>query len=185
MKTFMNFCEEQAQLTLEPLPYKPSDLEGYISSDTIDYHYNHLARGYVDRFNTGQGNKEFNRAGAYLHNLYFPQLKAPVRQNSPEGISKTIIDNKYGDFNTFKDKVKEHCMAIQGSGWCYMDTNGDIKTIANHKIVPNIALIIDWWEHAWSLDYKWDKEKYLDRTWSIINWSVVNTRIITKNRGNI
>ena len=65
-------------------------------------------------------------------------------------------------------------MGIQGSGWAYMDTKGSIKTITNHKVVNNIALLVDWWEHAWALDYQADKNKYLNNIWKIIDWNVVN-----------
>ena len=71
-------------------------------------------------------------------------------------------------------------MGIQGSGWIYMDTSGTIKTIKDHKVVKNIALLVDWWEHAWALDYQADKAKYLTNTWKIINWDVVNDRINAK-----
>ena len=182
IRTFRDFVEEKETLVLEPLPYKITDLEGSISKDTMEYHYNHLAGGYVDRFNKGIGDKEFNKAGTYLHNLYFQQFKPATNNNSPEGSAKALIDKVHGDYSTFKTKIKEHCMGIQGSGWCYMDKNGSIMTIANHKIVYNIALLIDWWEHGWALDYKWDKEKYLDNIWKIINWNCISDRIIIKNK---
>ena len=70
-------------------------------------------------------------------------------------------------------------MSIQGSGWVYMDLNGGIKTIENHEIRKDIAMLIDWWEHAWALDYQSDKKKYLENTWKIINWEVVNERLAT------
>jgi len=38
-------------------------------------------------------------------------------------------------------------------------------------------VLVDWWEHAWSLDYQWDKERYLDKIWLIIDWDVVNERL--------
>ena len=56
-------------------------------------------------------------------------------------------------------------------------TKGDIKTIQNHKMIDNVAMIIDWWEHAWALDYQHDKAKYLKNIWKIINWDIVNERI--------
>ncbi len=68
-------------------------------------------------------------------------------------------------------------MAIQGSGWVYLSTKGEIKTIPNHQVRTDIALLIDWWEHAWSLDYQSDKERYLDNIWRIINWDVINERL--------
>ena len=68
-------------------------------------------------------------------------------------------------------------MKIQGSGWVYLSTGGDIKTIANHAVRTDICMIIDWWEHAWALDYQSDKEGYLNNMWKIINWDVCNERL--------
>jgi len=68
-------------------------------------------------------------------------------------------------------------MGIQGSGWVYLSTSGDIKTIANHAVRTDICVLIDWWEHAWALDYQADKEKYLDNIWRIINWDICSERL--------
>jgi Fe-Mn family superoxide dismutase len=68
-------------------------------------------------------------------------------------------------------------MKIQGSGWVYMSRSGEIKTIANHQKRTDIAMLIDWWEHSWSLDYQSDKAKYLKNMWRIINWDIVNQRL--------
>jgi Fe-Mn family superoxide dismutase len=68
-------------------------------------------------------------------------------------------------------------MTIQGSGWIYMSRSGEIKIIKNHQIKKDIALLIDWWEHAWALDYQSDKKSYLENIWRIINWDIVNTRL--------
>ena len=58
-----------------------------------------------------------------------------------------------------------------------MARNGDLKTIKNHQIKNDIALLIDWWEHSFVLDYGADKKRYLDKIWKIINWDRVNVRI--------
>ena len=68
-------------------------------------------------------------------------------------------------------------MGIQGSGWVYLAKNGTIKTIPNHATRGDIVLLVDWWEHAWALDYKSDKAKYLDNIWKILDWDKVNIRI--------
>ncbi len=52
-------------------------------------------------------------------------------------------------------------MGIQGSGWVYLATDGNIKTIKNHEVKSDILFLVDWWEHAWILDYGSDKKKYL------------------------
>jgi Fe-Mn family superoxide dismutase len=166
-----------AKLETTPLPYAEDDLDPVLSKASLEYHYGHLARGYAKRYNAGEGNADFNRAGSFLHNMFFPQLKAPKGANRPRGSSLQLIEMKFEDFDAFKDAVKETAMKIQGSGWVYMSTTGEIKTIKNHAVRTDIALLIDWWEHVWALDYQWDKEKYLDNIWRIINWEVVNERI--------
>ena len=164
-------------LELNKLPYSRSALAPVMSQATIDYHYGKLARGYVDRYNKGEGDKTFNEAGAFLHNIFFPQLQPPKNTNHPKGASLALIDRRYGSFKDFKEKMKVEAMKIQGSGWIYMARNGEIKTIKNHQIKNDIALLIDWWEHAWAKDYGADKSKYFDRIWRTINWDKVNTRI--------
>jgi superoxide dismutase len=68
-------------------------------------------------------------------------------------------------------------MGIQGSGWVYLAKDGKIKTIVNHEIKDDIVILVDWWEHAWALDYQVDKKGYLNNQWKIMDWSTINTRI--------
>lgn len=166
-----------AKLETTPLPYGPGDLHPVMSKATIDYHFEHLAKGYAKRYNAGEGNANFNRAGSFLHNKFFPQLRPPKGANRPRGAVAELIDGKFGSWEDFKEQFKEAAMKIQGSGWVYLSTAGDIKTIANHQVRTDICVLVDWWEHAWALDYQSDKEKYLDNIWKIIDWEVCNERL--------
>tara|TARA_R110000782_G_scaffold13413_2_gene39537 strand:- start:763 stop:1305 length:543 start_codon:yes stop_codon:yes gene_type:complete len=166
-----------AKLETTPLPYGEKDLDPVMSAASIDYHYDHLAKGYAKRYNAGEGNADFNRAGNFLHNKFFSQLKAPRGANKPRGPVQTLIEEKFKTYEDFKAAVKEEAMKIQGSGWVYLSTAGEIKTIKNHAVRTDICVLIDWWEHAWSLDYQSDKEKYLDNIWKIIDWDVCNERL--------
>ena len=177
MKLHDFLTEEKKTLVQEKLPYGKSDLDPVMSEDTINFHYGKLAKAYVTKYNEGKGDAKFMEAGAFLHNVFFPQLKAPGGSNNPTGASKELIDSKYGDFATFKEQFEEVAMKIQGSGWVYMSLSGDIKTIVNHQVKNDIAMLVDWWEHAWALDYQHDKSKYLNNIWRIINWDVVNIRL--------
>jgi superoxide dismutase len=58
-----------------------------------------------------------------------------------------------------------------------LSTGGEIKTIKNHAVRTDIAMLMDMWEHVWALDYQADKEKYIDNFWRIVNWDVVNDRL--------
>ena len=167
----------EKKLETTPLPYGEKDLDPVMSKATIDYHYEHLAKGYAKRYNAGEGNADFNRAGSFLHNKFFPQLRAPKTPNRPKGAVLALIEEKFGDFDAFKDAVKEAAMKIQGSGWVYLSTSGEIKTIKNHQVRTDIAMILDMWEHAYVLDHLWNKEAYIDGFWKIVNWDVINERL--------
>jgi Fe-Mn family superoxide dismutase len=166
-----------AKLETTPLPYSENALEPVMSKETINYHFEHLAKGYAKKYNAGEGNANFNRAGSFLHNKFFPHLRAPKGANRPRGAVLALIEDNFKTYEDFKIAVKEIAMKIQGSGWVYLSTNGTIKTIPNHAVRTDICVLIDWWEHAWSLDYQWDKESYLDNIWKIINWDVCNERL--------
>lgn len=158
------------------LPCKASELSPSMSEATIDYHYGTLYKGYVDKSNKGIGG-EFQNAGAFLHDIFFSQLKAYSKENNPTGLVSDLIKIEFSSFNEMKKKIKEEAMKIQGSGWIYVDKKGKIKTIKNHEIKRDIVILIDWWEHAWALDYQADKEAYLDNFWKILNWDVANSRL--------
>lgn len=179
MRELITLVEQKSkdELQLHALPYDRKELEPVMSEETLDYHYGKLAAGYVKRYNAGEGDPDFNEAGAYLHNLFFAQLMKPKSGNKPKGSCQVLIDKKYGNFAEFKKEFAKVAMSIQGSGWVYMSRSGDIKTIKNHQVKLDVAMIIDWWEHAWALDYQADKAKYLDNMWRIINWDVVNIRL--------
>ena len=168
---------QPVKLETTPLPYGHKDLEPVMSSATIDYHYEHLARGYAKRYNAGEGNADFNRAGSFLHNKFFPQLREPRGANRPRGAVLELIESNFKTYDDFREEMKKSFMSIHGSGWVYLSTGGAVKTIANHAVRTDICVLIDAWEHAWALDYQSDKEKYLDNIWKIVNWDVCNERL--------
>ena len=77
-----------------------------------------------------------------------------------------FIKKHFKSYENFKDEFLKEAMTIQGSGWAYLAYDGKIKLIKNHEVRDDILLIIDWWEHAWTLDYLADKKEYLENTWT-------------------
>lgn len=179
--TILNEEKQPKTLTQATLPYPKDGLGKSISRQTIDYHYGKLYKGYVDRYNKGEGDSDFNEAGAFLHEILFTQYKQPTNSNKPSGSSLDLIEKHFKTFELFKAAFEKEAMSIQGSGWVYLSRNGQIKTIKNHQIKMDIALLIDCWEHAWALDYQADKKKYLENQWKIINWEVVNSKVDPKS----
>lgn len=160
-------------LEIKPLPYDTNELAPAISKETIDYHYGKLAKAYAKRYNAGEGDAAFNEAGVFLHNILFQQYQTPKSSNKPVGSILEFIEEHFKSFDAFKEAFLKAAMGIQGSGWVYLAKDGSIKTIKNHEIKKDIVLLVDWWEHA-MYDYKWDKEKYLENQWKIINWDHIN-----------
>jgi Fe-Mn family superoxide dismutase len=176
---YVSLNESNVPKTLEqtPLPYAKTDLAPSMSKATIDYHYGELYKGYVDRYNKGEGDPDFNEAGAFLHNIWFTQFQHPSRSNEPTAIAKNFINKYFKSFDKFTDAFEKEAMKIQGSGWVYLARDGSIKTIKNHQIKMDIVLLVDWWEHAWALDYQADKKEYLANQWRIMNWNIISSRV--------
>jgi Fe-Mn family superoxide dismutase len=174
--TLVERKSKHPKLVAKPLPYATDALEPVLSKAAVEYHVK-LYKGYVTRFNLGEGDPDFNEAGAYMHDLYFPQFKSPTTANRPTGAIKDLIERKHGTFTKFRDAMIEAALKIQGSGWVYMSRSGDIKTIKNHAIRRDALLPIDMWEHSWALDYQADKKDFLDNIWRCIDWDVINHRL--------
>ena len=182
MYNFIRYVTEGKAQKLEQitLPYARDALGRSLSKASIDYHYGHLYKAYVDRYNNREGDPDFNEAGAFLHSIYFAQFCPPKGSNKPSGASLEFIEKHFKSFDKFKEEFKIVAMKIQGSGWAYLSKGGEIKTIKNHEIKKDIVLLIDWWEHA-MYDYKWDKEGYLNNQWKIIDWDQINTALEVDN----
>jgi Fe-Mn family superoxide dismutase len=170
-------AKNQHKIEQAKLPYSKSGLSPVMSSATIDNHYGKLYKGYVDRYNNNEGDRNFNEAGAYLHELFFTQFKNPSGSNRPTGRVLDLINRHWDNFVDFKQAVKVEAMKIQGSGWLYLSRNGTLQVIKNHAKRNDIVLLIDMWEHAYILDHHANKGKYIDSLWRIINWSTVNQRV--------
>jgi superoxide dismutase, Fe-Mn family len=180
MLEFIKLLEGKAKSTdleIIPLNFTEREVSSVMSGDTLDLHYTKLAKGYAKRYNEKQGDPEFNYAGVFLHNLWFTQFRQVTLNNKPNGPIKGFIEKNYGSYDSFKDKFEEIAMTIQGSGWVYLAHDGSIKTIKNHEVKSDILLLVDWWEHAFILDYGSDKKAYLRNLWKIINWNVISTRL--------
>ena len=181
MREFIALLESKKEDLVTPtLEYSAGDLDPVLSKETIDYHFGKLAKGYAKRYNAGEGDEKFNKNGHLLHAIYFPQFKKPRGANRPTGQVAEFIDRKFGSYEDLKEKMKEEAMKIQGSGWIFVNNNGDIETIKNHELTGDskrVIILIDWWEHAWALDYQSDKAKYLENMWKIIDWDKVNIRL--------
>lgn len=179
MREIITILEDKSNpkdIEIIPLNFKENEVSPVLSKDTLDLHYEKLAKGYATRYNKNEGDKDFNYAGVFLHNLLFTQYREVRNTNSPNGPMMGFINKHFGSYDDMKSEFETIAMKLQGSNWIYLAYDGKIKTIKNHEVRDDILLLVDWWEHAWILDYGSDKKKYLKEQWKIINWNVINTR---------
>lgn len=164
-------------IQLNPLKYAYDALVPSMSEINVRFHHDVLAQGYVDRFNAGVSDVEFNLAGAMLHNLLFEQYKPFTAVNEPYGKVLDLILLHYAGVEEFKRLFLKKCLKLKGSGWVYLSDSGKIKCIKNHEHKLDVLLLIDMWEHSWMMDYKADKAGYVNDHWFIIDWDIINARI--------
>lgn len=161
---------------IEIVKLKDDHFAPVLSPGLMKLHYGKLAHGYAERFNNNEGSKDFNYAGAWLHNVYFTQFRAPRNNNKPNGPIGHLITQKFKTWEDFKEAFEEEAMKLHGSGWVYLARDGSIKTIHNHAVKSDILVLVDLWEHAYQMDYGSDKKRYLENIWRLMDWSMLNTR---------
>lgn len=165
------------RLEIASVFYDISRLKPVITEVAFNLHYNKIYADHVNDYNNQHGDIAFNKAGAYLHELFFTNIREFRNSNPPTGKIASIIQMRYGNYENFVVSLLEQGSRIQGNGWLFMNSAGYINIIPNNRIVNNVALLIDCWEHSYILDHGVDKEAYLKQFLHLINWDVVNYRL--------
>ena len=189
---------------LMALPYAPEALEPVISKETIAFHHGKHLAGYVNNLNAlleGSPLAELpleeivlkaeggmlNNAGQILnHNLYFQQFTGEPMQTTPKGRVIEAIARDFGTFEAFKEEFQKKGATLFGSGWVWLSADKDGKLVITQE--PNAAnpiqkglkplLTFDVWEHAYYLDYQNRRPDHLAALWQIIDWEVVESRLL-------
>ena len=193
------------------LPYGHGDLEPVIDTLTVETHHDKHHATYTANLNAlaekaGVADMEIsellkgleqitdvalrtgirnNGGGFYNHNLYFEEI-APNGKKVPEGKLMDEINETFGSFDEFKEKISALAVAQFGSGWAWLSVDSDKKLVLSNT--PNqdnpLSLgtgtpifTIDIWEHAYYLDYRNRRADYVDNFWLAVNWKVISKRI--------
>ena len=197
---------EQPKLYILPkLPYDYADLQPYMSKEQLTIHHDKHHQAYVDGANAilqrlDKARKEgtdldvkstlkelsFNIGGNLLHSLFWNNLAPPKKAGGqPAGALGEAIDKEFGNFDRFKKEFSQAASSVEGSGWaaltiCKQTKRPMIMQIEKHNtnVYPgfHILMVLDVFEHAYYVDYKNDRAKYIEAFWSIVNWSKANER---------
>jgi Fe-Mn family superoxide dismutase len=191
---------------LPKLPYGYKDLEPHISEQQLTIHHQKHHQAYVNGANAilerlDKSRKDgtdidvkatlkelsWNIGGHLLHSLFWGNL-APTGKGvggKPTGAFGEAITKEFSSFERFKKEFTNAAVSVEGSGWaaltlCRQTKRPIIMQIEKHNtnVYPayRILMVLDVFEHAYYIDYKNDRAKFVEEFWNIINWNEVNRR---------
>jgi Fe-Mn family superoxide dismutase len=185
--------------TLPPLPYAKDALQPTMSAETLEFHYGKHHQAYVTNLNNlikgtefenlsleeiikkSQGGIFNNSAQVWNHTFFWNCMK-PNGGGAPTGPVADAINAKWGSFDKFKEEFQKSAVSNFGSGWTWLvkktDGSVDIVNTSNAGTpltTENKALLtVDVWEHAYYIDYRNARPKFVESWWNIVNWDFVN-----------
>ncbi|HMN13372.1 MAG: superoxide dismutase [Fe] [Gammaproteobacteria bacterium] len=188
----------KSQHELPALPYSSDALVPHISRETLEYHYGKHHRAYVNKLNQLVQGTEFeamalpelirkstglifnNAAQVWNHSFYWNCLD-PKGHRKPAGALARAIDASFGSFDEFSALFKGSAAAKFGSGWTWLIKRSDgTLAISNSDDADNPLrsnqvplLTCDVWEHAYYIDYRNERPKYVEAYWHLVNWDFV------------
>ncbi len=183
---------------LPPLPFADNALEPTISAETISYHYGKHHQTYVNNLNNLVPGTEFesasleeiitkasggifnNAAQIWNHTFYWNCL-TPDAKNAVSGDLAAAIDSTFGSFDEFKAKFSTSAATNFGSGWTWLVKNADgsIEIVNTSNAGSPLTagqkplLTCDVWEHAYYIDFRNARPKYVEAFWGLVNWDFV------------
>jgi Fe-Mn family superoxide dismutase len=200
-------CMEQNKFYILPkLPYDYAELEPYMSKEQLTIHHDKHHQAYVNGANgilqkLDKARKEnadidvkstlkelsWNIGGHLLHSLYWGNL-APAAEagGKPGGMLGDWLEKEFGSSERFKKEFTAAATSVEGSGWaalarCTQTNRPMIMQIEKHNtnVYPTfrILMVVDVFEHAYYIDYKNDRAKFVEAFWNILNWNEVSRRL--------
>lgn len=187
---------------LPKLPYEKNALEPHISAETIDYHYGKHHQAYVTKLNEltkGTKNENatledviknsegplFNQAAQVWNHTFYWNCLSPKGGGAPTGKLADKINQAFGSFDKFKEQFTNTALGTFGSGWAWLvqDNSGSLKIVSTSNAqLPmtqglKALLTCDVWEHAYYVDYRNARPKYVEAFWKLVNWDFVTKQM--------
>ncbi|MGI1678628.1 MAG: superoxide dismutase [Fe] [Cellvibrionaceae bacterium] len=188
---------------LPALPYAQDALVPHISPETLEFHYGKHHKTYVDKLNGLVGGTEFenksledvvrtstggmfnNAAQIWNHTFYWNCL-SPNGGGAPTGAIADAINAAFGSFDKFKEEFTNSAINNFGSSWTWLvkkadgsvaivNTSNAATPLTDESVTP--ILTVDLWEHAYYIDYRNARPKYMEAFWSLVNWEFANSNL--------
>jgi superoxide dismutase, Fe-Mn family len=188
---------------LPPLPYAYNALEPVIAEEIMRLHHSKHHQSYVDGLNKAEKEMQkaresgdfglikhwereaaFHGAGHYLHTIFW-NIMSPDGGGAPKGQLARSINTTFGSYEKFKRHFTEAAKNVEAVGWAILVWSPrshrlEILQAEKHQnltqwdVIP--LLVLDVWEHAYYLQYKNERAKYVENWWKVVNWPEVEQR---------
>jgi len=183
--------------TLPELNYPTDALAPHYTSEALEIHHQKHHAGYVKNLNKTQVDLAdarsnhrfshlrqlqkdfaFNLSGHRLHSLLWNSLSPEGGGEPPETVA-LHLDKDFGSVNAFREQFSQAAMGIQGSGWVSVSREPISKNLIVEQIYDHQdnmgagtepLLVLDMWEHAFYMQYRNEKAKWVEAFWEVVNW---------------
>jgi Fe-Mn family superoxide dismutase len=188
--------------TLPPLPYDSGALAPFLSKETLEFHYGKHHQTYVDNLNKlivgsgmenlsledvvkkAQGPMFNNAAQVWNHTFYWKGL-SPKENGQPGAKAKAALEKAFGSADKFREDFQKSAIGLFGSGWCWLVKRSDGSLVienttnaANPLTAGSTPLLTcDVWEHAYYIDYRNARAKYVEAFLKRVNWEFVENNL--------
>jgi len=188
-------------IELPPLPYAKDALAPNISAETLEFHHGKHHQTYVTNTNNlikgtelegaaleeivrkSSGGLFNNSAQVFNHNFYWNSL-SPKGGGEPSGKLADAIKRSFGGFAQFKEEFNKIAVGTFGSGWAWLvqRPDGSLGIVSTSNAATPITgqdrplLTCDVWEHAYYIDYRNARAKYVEAYWNVANWDFAGTQ---------
>lgn len=180
------------------LPYDLGALAPFVSEEQMHYHYNKHHAAYFNKLNSlvdGKPESEktletvvmessgavFNNAAQAWNHTFFWHCMSPNGGGKPSGDLSHAIERDFGSLDNFMKKFSDAAATLFGSGWAWLATNkqGQLEIMAlsnadtplKHGKTP--ILTLDVWEHAYYIDYRNERPRFIEQFRDVIHWDFV------------
>ncbi|MEV4252472.1 superoxide dismutase [Spirillospora sp. NPDC049652] len=192
-----------ADYTLPDLPYDYAALEPAITGEILELHHAKHHAAYVkgandtlERLAEARDKEQyaglvglektfaFNLSGHVLHSIFWRNL-SPDGGDRPEGELAAAIAEHFGSFEAFQKQLTTATSTVQGSGWGVLAWEPLGRRLVVEQVYDhhgNVGagttplLVFDAWEHAYYLQYRNVRPDYVQKLWSLVNWTDVTAR---------
>lgn len=196
----------EINLQLPVLPYDQKELVPFITEETLSYHYGKHHAAYVNnlaglvkdtpwsdacvetivRESYAQGHLPvFNNAAQHWNHSFFWHCLSPAGGGEPDGHLRALIERDFGNFSQFKSLFSTAALNLFGAGWAWLaqDAEGKLEILPLKDAHTPLTsgkrplLTLDVWEHAYYIDYRNARNKFIDGFWEVVNWDFANSMV--------